>query len=145
MILVAAEVVPSPQAIWAVYAAAGSTVPESVNVATRTSPAPGTRGIPSKPLTGTPDLASASITKPPVLLIHGSADPIVPVGALHRAEADLRELGVAVRSHISPGLGHSVDNTGLRLGAEFLVDAVEDHELAWYAAQEISALVAVDG
>lgn len=28
--------------------------------------------------------------------------------------------------------------------AEFLVDAVEDHELAWYAAQEISALVAVD-
>ena len=76
-------------------------------------------------LTGTPDLASASITKPPVLLIHGSADPIVPVGALHRAEADLRELGVAVRSHVSPGLGHSVDNTGLRLGAEFLGDAFE--------------------
>jgi hypothetical protein len=28
--------------------------------------------------------------------------------------------------------------------AEFVVDGVEDHELAWYAAQEISALVAVD-
>jgi hypothetical protein len=28
--------------------------------------------------------------------------------------------------------------------AEFLVDAVEDHELAWYAAQEIAALVGVD-
>jgi hypothetical protein len=28
--------------------------------------------------------------------------------------------------------------------AEFVVDGVEDHELAWYAAQEIPALVAVD-
>ncbi len=29
--------------------------------------------------------------------------------------------------------------------AKFVVDAAEDHELAWYAAQEIPALVAVEG
>lgn len=72
-------------------------------------------------LTGAGELANAAITKPPVLLIHGSADMVVPVSALHAAERALGSLGVEVASHVSPGLGHSVDQDGLRLGAEFLV------------------------
>ena len=32
------------------------------------------------------------ITKPPVLLVHGTADPIVPVAALHDAESQLKRL-----------------------------------------------------
>jgi phospholipase/carboxylesterase len=75
-------------------------------------------------LTGAADLPNQAITKPPVLLIHGSADQIVPVAALHAAERELRQLGVEVRTHISKGLGHSVDEAGLRLGAEFLVKAL---------------------
>lgn len=71
-------------------------------------------------LTGAADLASQIITKPPVLLVHGSADPVVPVSALHAAEHALRRLGVDVATHVSPGLGHSVDPSGLRLGAKFL-------------------------
>ena len=72
-------------------------------------------------LTGADELPRITITKPPVLLIHGAADMVVPVSALHDAERALKPLGIEVTSHVSPGLGHSVDEAGLRLGAEFLV------------------------
>lgn len=71
-------------------------------------------------LTGAADLAEEVRSKPPVLLVHGAADQVVPVAALHAAERALTPLGVDVRTHISPGLGHSVDAEGLRLGAAFL-------------------------
>jgi phospholipase/carboxylesterase len=71
-------------------------------------------------LTGAAELADQPITKPPVLLIHGSADPVVPVAALHDAEQALRKLGIEVSTHISAGMGHSVDPIGLRLGSEFI-------------------------
>jgi phospholipase/carboxylesterase len=75
-------------------------------------------------LTGTSELSQESVTKPPVLLVHGSADPVVPVSALHSAEAELRRLGIDVATHVSPGLGHSVDSDGLRLGRDFVVKAL---------------------
>jgi phospholipase/carboxylesterase len=75
-------------------------------------------------LTGAAELAHLPITKPPVLLIHGSADSIVPVAALHAAKADLQKLGLTVTHHISAGLGHSVDPVGLRLGGEFVATAL---------------------
>lgn len=74
-------------------------------------------------LTGGPELAHEVVTKPPVLLVHGSADPVVPVAALHDAEHTLKRLGVAVETHVSPGLGHSVDPVGLRLGGDFVAKA----------------------
>ncbi|MCP3732521.1 dienelactone hydrolase family protein [Sphingomonas sp. MG17] len=74
-------------------------------------------------LTGTADLSGETRIRPPVLLIHGSADPIVPVSALQTAEAALKRLGVAVTTHISSGLGHSVDPIGLKLGGEFVTRA----------------------
>ncbi len=70
-------------------------------------------------LTATGDIAPG-LPRPPVLLIHGSADPVVPVMALPRAESELKRLGVNVTTHISPGLAHSVDPVGLRLGREFI-------------------------
>jgi phospholipase/carboxylesterase len=71
-------------------------------------------------LTGAADLGHQKIMKPPVLLVHGSADPVVPVSALHAAEHALRRVGIEVSTHISPGLGHSVDPVGLRMGADFI-------------------------
>jgi phospholipase/carboxylesterase len=71
-------------------------------------------------LTGAQEIKHSEITKPPVLLVHGSADAIVPVAATHTAKADLERLGIDVTVHISPGLGHSVDPVGLKLGGEFL-------------------------
>ncbi len=77
-------------------------------------------------LTGGHELSHLPITKPPVLLVHGSADPIVPVAALHAAKAELEHLGVDVTAHISTGVGHSVDPVGLRMGGEFIARALSD-------------------
>lgn len=77
-------------------------------------------------LTGGQELSHLPITKPPVLLIHGSADPIVPVAALHAAKMELEHLGIDVTAHISPGVGHSVDPIGLRMGGEFVAKALAD-------------------
>lgn len=72
-------------------------------------------------LAGGAELAHQVVTKPPVLLIHGSADPIIPVAALHAAKHQLEHLGMRVTTHVSQGLGHSVDPVGLRLGEDFVV------------------------
>jgi phospholipase/carboxylesterase len=71
-------------------------------------------------LVGAAELAHLPIVKPPVLLVHGSADQVVPVAALHAAKAELAKLGIEAETHVSTGLGHSVDPTGMRLGVEFL-------------------------
>ena len=65
-------------------------------------------------------LAAEPHATPPVLLVHGDADPVVPVAALHHAAAALKPLGFEVSTHISRGLGHSIDEAGLRLGGQFL-------------------------
>lgn len=75
-------------------------------------------------LTGGHELSSLPLTKPPVLLVHGSADPVVPVAALHAAKTGLEDLGIQVTTHISAGVGHSVDPAGLRLGGEFVAKAL---------------------
>ncbi len=66
-------------------------------------------------------LAGEVKTKPPVLLVHGSADQVVPVAATHEAKNELHRLGFDVATHISPGLGHSVDAIGLDLGRKFVM------------------------
>lgn len=85
----------------------------------RKSPVAGIVGY-SGMLTGHAELAQEIVTKPPVLLVHGSADPIVPVSGMHAAERTLRRLGVDVDTHVSAGIGHTVDPVGMRLGAEFV-------------------------
>lgn len=68
------------------------------------------------------DLQREVRSRPPVLLVHGAQDPVVPVSALYSAEAQLAQLGVPVSIHAASGLGHSVDATGLRLGSQFVAD-----------------------
>ena len=76
-------------------------------------------------LAGTVGLAHTDFSKPPVLLVHGTADPVVPVAALHMSESELKRLGVEVTTHISYGVAHSVDPVGLRLGRDFVAQAFE--------------------
>jgi phospholipase/carboxylesterase len=64
--------------------------------------------------------AAELVTKPPILLVHGDADPMVPVAALGQATATLEPLGFDVTTHVSRGLAHGIDETGLRLGEAFL-------------------------
>jgi phospholipase/carboxylesterase len=59
-------------------------------------------------------------SRPPVLLVHGDQDPLIPVQALFQAAQGLASLGVPVQWHISAGIGHGIDQEGLRQGGEFL-------------------------
>ena len=58
--------------------------------------------------------------RPPVLLIHGDADDLIPVQALLHAAQALAALDVPVEWHISAGIGHGIDDEGLRHGGQFL-------------------------
>ena len=75
-------------------------------------------------LTGEHELSHLPITKPPVLLVHGSADPIIPVAALHAAQSTLQHLGIDITAHVANGVGHTVDTVGLRMGGEFVAKAL---------------------
>lgn len=63
---------------------------------------------------------AAGAPRPPVLLVHGDADPMIPIAAFHNTKAALERHGFPVESHVSRGLGHSIDLDGLRLGGAFL-------------------------
>lgn len=66
------------------------------------------------------DPSVAPLHKPPIRLIHGEADNIVPVEAYDRARLTLEAQGFAVSGHVTPGLLHGIDDAGVRSGAEFL-------------------------
>lgn len=57
---------------------------------------------------------------PPVLLVHGEADTVVPAEATRAAERSLRALGGTVEADLTPGLGHGIDPAGLSRGGLFL-------------------------
>jgi phospholipase/carboxylesterase len=59
-------------------------------------------------------------SRPPVLLVHGDQDPLIPVQALFEAAQSLAALGVPTEWHVSSGVGHGIDQEGLRQGGEFL-------------------------
>jgi phospholipase/carboxylesterase len=68
-----------------------------------------------------PDSFAAEIVnRPPVLLVHGERDDLIPVQALFQAAQGLASLEVPTEWHISPGIGHGIDQEGLRQGGEFL-------------------------
>jgi phospholipase/carboxylesterase len=67
------------------------------------------------------DNSTAPLTRPPVLLIHGDRDEVIPVAALEEARAGLAAQGFEVRAHVSKGAGHGIAPDGLQLAAEFLV------------------------
>jgi phospholipase/carboxylesterase len=69
-------------------------------------------------------LASELLSRPPTLLVHGTEDPLVPYSALAEAETALQRAGVPVETVTSVGIGHSIDEEGLRRGGLFLEHAL---------------------
>jgi phospholipase/carboxylesterase len=59
-------------------------------------------------------------SKPPVQLIHGDADDVLPVRFMVEALETLRGQDVPTRWHISHRIAHSIDQDGLSLGGQFL-------------------------
>jgi phospholipase/carboxylesterase len=72
-----------------------------------------------------PDLLARELrSRPRTLLVHGTDDPLVPYESLASAEAALKGAGVPVETLTCPGIGHSIDENGLRRGGAFLKDAL---------------------
>jgi phospholipase/carboxylesterase len=68
-----------------------------------------------------PELLAGELrSRPPVLLVHGTDDPLVPFDSMASAEAALRQAGVPVETLACPGIEHAIDPEGLERGGRFL-------------------------
>ena len=65
-------------------------------------------------------IAAEATARPPILLVHGEADEVVPVGFLDAASSVLKAEGLDLEVMRRPGLGHGIDDVGLAAAARFL-------------------------
>jgi phospholipase/carboxylesterase len=74
-------------------------------------------------LAGPEHLAEAN-ARPPVLLVHGEADDLISVEALHMAREALANAGLPVEWHVRPRLGHGIDPEGQWMAANFIAEVL---------------------
>lgn len=67
-------------------------------------------------------LAQEGKVKPPVLLIHGDQDPVVPFEEMAAAGNVLVSNGFATYGHVMKGTGHGIAPDGLQVALSFIVD-----------------------
>ena len=68
-----------------------------------------------------PDLLKDEIrSRPSVVMVHGDSDELLAVSEMETAATALRESDVDVETHVRPGLGHGIDEQGIRIGLEFV-------------------------
>jgi len=68
-------------------------------------------------------LAEEAQVKPPVLLVHGDADDVVPPQSLPQAAEALQEAGWQdVYAHVMKGTGHGIAPDGLSVALAFMRD-----------------------
>jgi len=65
--------------------------------------------------------ASSPQPYPQVLLVHGDADTVVPYDYFLEAQHTLRKLDLSPKTLTCSGLGHSIDEEGLKTGGQFLI------------------------
>ena len=70
-------------------------------------------------------LDAEQIHKVPVLLVHGTADDVIPIQAMQMTREVLGARGFCVEWHESAGIGHGIDGDGLMLGGQFLRSAFD--------------------
>jgi phospholipase/carboxylesterase len=58
--------------------------------------------------------------RPAVLIVHGTADGVVPFSRLAEAEAALKSAEIPVETLARPGLAHGIDPVGVERAARFL-------------------------
>jgi phospholipase/carboxylesterase len=85
----------------------------------RPRPLAGVLGF-SGALLGAESLVQEVRSRPPVLLIHGDADDVVPVDAMFLAVEALQAAAIPAQWFLRPGLPHSIDSEGIEAGARFL-------------------------
>ena len=58
--------------------------------------------------------------RPPMVMINGDKDELVPAHLQPIAVEALSAVGIEIEGHIRPGLGHSIDEEGISIAREFL-------------------------
>ena len=61
--------------------------------------------------------------KPPLLLVHGDRDEVIPIHMLFMALQGLTAAETPVEFHISHGIGHGIDQDGLYMGGHFIASS----------------------
>ncbi|PCI87076.1 MAG: phospholipase [Hyphomicrobiales bacterium] len=72
-------------------------------------------------LTAIDELATETTAKPPILLVHGTQDDVVPYSSLAEAEQGLSKNGFDVITHSSQGTAHGIAPDGINMARDFLV------------------------
>lgn len=65
-------------------------------------------------------LAAEAVVKPPVLLVHGDRDEVVPFDDMGLAGDALSQAGFATYAHVMKGMGHGISPDGLGVTLSFL-------------------------
>jgi len=102
----------------------------AMHVALRRTPQIGPVVAYSGALIGQDRLADERRSAPPILIVHGAADDVVPVQALSVMQSALDAEGVAHSAHVIPGHGHGIEQTGAALGRDFLKQHLVDSDPA---------------
>ncbi len=92
----------------------------ALHVGLRRRPGPAAILAFSGMLVGRNRLADEIESHPPVLIVHGTDDEIMPVARAAEAEAALTAEGIDVQAHVLEGLGHGIDERALALARRFL-------------------------
>ena len=71
-------------------------------------------------------LAAEAVARPPVLLIHGDQDPVVPFADMGAAGEALVAAGFAVFGHVMRGTGHGIAPDGLGAALRFLKERLPE-------------------
>ena len=88
----------------------------------RTTPPAAILGY-SGELVGPEHLAEAT-GKPPILLVHGDRDEVIPLDAVFSSSNALGKAEIGCQFHLSIGVGHGIDGGGLHHGGLFLARAL---------------------
>ena len=68
-------------------------------------------------------LRDEAVSKPPVLLVHGDQDDVVPVQSMPEAAQGLQDAGFdQVYAHVQKGTGHGIAPDGLNVALAFMRD-----------------------
>ena len=59
-------------------------------------------------------------TFPPVLMVHGKIDQVVPLSASHQARDELKEIGMKINYHEFPLMGHEIPQEALNVMQKFI-------------------------
>ena len=69
-------------------------------------------------------LGEEAVVKPPVLLIHGNADDVVPFEEMQIAGKALQDAEFEVFGHVMEGTGHGIAPDGLQVALGFIYQAL---------------------